>query len=213
MGACISQGAGFYHAYAAEGGEFPTVVVTIGDSTFFHAGIPGLINAVFQGARIIVVILDNATTAMTGHQPTPQLGTRANGTAGRKVFIPDLVRAAGVRCLREVDAYDVPAVKAALKEADAFIRSPEGDVAVLIAKHPCIVVRKPEEVQPVYAVSITEDCAGCRACCDHFECPALRVDVSENRAVIDGNRCIGCGVCVHVCPAGAIQIMGPEPGK
>jgi indolepyruvate ferredoxin oxidoreductase alpha subunit len=208
MGACISQGAGFYHAYAANGGAFPTIVVTIGDSTFFHAGIPGLINAVFQGARFILVILDNATTAMTGHQPTPQLGIRANGSPGSQVFIPDLVRASGVRYLREIDAYDVPAVKEALKEADAFIRSPEGSIAVLIAKHPCVVAKKPKEIQPVYAMSITDACIGCRICIDAFECPALRFDDEATRAEIDMNRCIGCGVCRYVCPAGAIVAEG-----
>ena len=75
---------------------FPTIVATIGDSTFFHSGIPALVNAVSQKARIIVVILDNATTAMTGHQPTPQLGITATGEQGHPVFIPDLVRACGV---------------------------------------------------------------------------------------------------------------------
>ncbi len=203
MGACISQGAGFYHAYAA-GGEFPTIVVTIGDSTFFHAGIPGLINAVFQGARIILVILDNGTTAMTGHQPTPQLGVRADGSPGPKVLIPDLIRASGVKHLREVEAYDVEAVKAALKEADAFIRSPEGGVAVLIAKHPCIVDRRTRAGQTVYDMRITEACVGCRACIDEFECPAIRFNEAKEQAEIDMDRCIGCGVCRHACPAGAI---------
>jgi indolepyruvate ferredoxin oxidoreductase, alpha subunit len=210
MGACIGQGAGFYHAYAAGGTDFPTIVVTIGDSTFFHAGIPGLINAVFQGARFILVILDNATTAMTGHQPTPQLGIRADGSEGRKVFIPDIVRACGVRRLREIDPYDVEAFTAALKEADSFIRSPEGGIAVLIAGHPCIVNRAAREAQVVFAMSITDDCVGCRACIDTFECPAILFDGEENRAGIDQNRCIGCGVCVHVCPAGAIRAEGEK---
>ncbi|MCE5262298.1 MAG: indolepyruvate ferredoxin oxidoreductase subunit alpha [Deltaproteobacteria bacterium] len=205
MGACIGQGAGFYHAYAAQGGDFPTIVVTIGDSTFFHAGIPGLINAVFQGARFILVILDNATTAMTGHQPTPQLGIHADGSAGRKVLIPDLVRACGIRHLREIDPYDVAAFTAALKEADAFIRSVEGDIAVLIAKHPCIVDRAAQRGQAVFAMEITEECVGCRACIDDFECPAILFDEAESRTRIDPNRCIGCGVCVQVCPAGAIR--------
>lgn len=212
MGACIGQGAGFYHAYAASGGEFPTIVVTIGDSTFFHAGIPGLINAVFQGARFILVILDNATTAMTGHQPTPQLGIRADGSAGRQVFIPDLVRASGIRHLKEIDPYDVAAFTAALKEADAFIRSPGGDIAVLIAKHPCIVNRDGRKGQVVFAMEITDDCVGCKACIEDFECPAMVFDGEENRARIDQNRCIGCGVCVHVCPAGAIKAKGSGLG-
>jgi indolepyruvate ferredoxin oxidoreductase alpha subunit len=211
MGACIGQGAGFYHAYAAAGDDFPTIVVTIGDSTFFHAGIPGLINAVFQGARFILVILDNATTAMTGHQPTPQLGVRADGSEGRKVFIPDLVRACGVRHLRETDPYDVETFTAALKEADAFIRSPEGDIAVLIARHPCIVNRAARKAQAVFALSITDDCVGCRACIDAFECPAILFDGEINRAEIDQNRCIGCGVCVHVCPMNAIRAEGVKP--
>ena len=81
MGAGISQAAGFYRAFAAGGGEFPTIVATIGDSTFFHAGVPALVNAVFHQARFILVILDNATTAMTGHQPTPQVGFTATGEA------------------------------------------------------------------------------------------------------------------------------------
>lgn len=211
MGACIGQGAGFYHAYAAAGKDFPTIVVTIGDSTFFHAGIPGLINAVFQGARFVLVILDNATTAMTGHQPTPQLGIRADGSAGSKVFIPEIVRASGVRHLKEIDAYDVEAMRAALREADAFIRSPEGGIAVLIAKHPCIVNRAARQAQTVFAMGITDDCVGCRACIDAFECPALLFDDEENRARIDQNRCIGCGVCVHVCPSGAIRAEGGRP--
>ncbi|MHB9096357.1 MAG: thiamine pyrophosphate-dependent enzyme [Syntrophales bacterium] len=211
MGACIGQGAGFYHAYAAGGGDFPTIVVTIGDSTFFHAGIPGLINAVSQGARFILVILDNATTAMTGHQPTPQLGVRADGSEGQKVFIPDLVRACGVRHLREIDPYDVAAFTAALREADSFIRSPEGAIAVLIAGHPCIVDRAARMGQTVFAMSIADDCVGCGVCIDAFECPAILFDDAENRARIDQNRCIGCGVCVHVCPTGAIRAEGDTP--
>lgn len=208
MGACISQGAGFYHAHAAGGGAFPTIVVTIGDSTFFHAGIPGLINAVCQGARIILVILDNGTTAMTGHQPTPQLGIRADGSPGARVLIPDLIRASGVRHTKELDPYDVAAFSAALKEADAFIRSPEGGVAVLIAKHPCIVDRRSREAQPVYAMRVTEACVGCRVCLTDFECPALRPDGDEERVEIDPDRCIGCGVCRQACPAGAIVAEG-----
>ncbi len=210
MGACIGQGAGFYHAYAAEGTDFPTIVVTIGDSTFFHAGIPGLINAISQGARFILAILDNATTAMTGHQPTPQLGVRADGSEGRKVFITDLVRACGVRHLREIDPYDVAAFTAALKEADAFIRSPEGDVAVLIARHPCIMNRAALKAQARFAMRITEDCVGCRDCIDAFECPAILFDEGDHRAKIDQNRCIGCGVCVHVCRTGAIKADSEE---
>ena len=204
MGAGISQAAGFYRAYAAGGGEFPTIVATIGDSTFFHAGVPALINAVFHQARFILVILDNATTAMTGHQPTPQVGFTATGEPGHPVFIPDLVRASGTGFLREADPYDLPAFMDLLKSADAYCRSPEGGVAVVIAKHPCLLYKEARKSQTVYIMRVTEDCTGCLHCLDDFECPALSLNEADGRAVIDGGRCVGCGVCVHVCPEGAI---------
>jgi indolepyruvate ferredoxin oxidoreductase alpha subunit len=210
MGAGVSQAAGFYHAYAAAGGDVPPIVATIGDSTFFHAGIPALLNAVFQGARFLLVILDNATTAMTGHQPTPQVGLTAMGEAGRPVFIADLVRACGVEFLRECDPYDLAAFGAVLQEADTFRRAPEGGVAVVIARHPCILDREARKAQPAYEMCVTEDCTGCRHCLDDFECPALALDEATDQVVIDGVRCIGCGVCVQVCPAGAITAAPRE---
>ena len=204
MGAGISQAAGFYRAYAAGGGEFPTIVATIGDSTFFHAGVPALVNAVFHKARFILVILDNATTAMTGHQPTPQVGRTAAGEPGHPVLIPDLVRACGVEFWRQADPYDLPAFMDLLRSADAYCRSPEGGVAVVIAKHPCLLDRAFRKSQTVYSMHISENCTGCRHCLEDFECPALSLDEADGRVVIDGGRCVGCGVCVLVCPEGAI---------
>jgi indolepyruvate ferredoxin oxidoreductase, alpha subunit len=204
MGAGLSQAAGFYRAYAEGGGAFPTIVATIGDSTFFHAGVPALINAVFNGTRAILVILDNATTAMTGHQPTPQVGLTIGGEKGRPVLIPDLVRACGVGFLREADPYDLRAFMDLLRAADAYCRSPEGGVAVVIAKHPCLLDREARKSQAAYAMSVTEDCTGCRHCLDDFECPALSLDEADGRVVIDGVRCVGCGVCAQVCAEGAI---------
>jgi indolepyruvate ferredoxin oxidoreductase, alpha subunit len=205
MGAGISQAAGFYRAYAAGGGEFPTIVATIGDSTFFHAGVPALINAVFHQARFILVILDNATTAMTGHQPTPQVGFTATGEPGHPVFIPDLVRASGAGFIQEADPYDLPDFVDLLKEADAYCRGASGGVAVVIAKHPCLLDKEARNSQAVYRMQVTEDCTGCRHCLDEFECPALSLDEAGGRVVIDGGRCVGCGVCVQVCPEGAIE--------
>ncbi len=205
MGAGISQAAGFYHAYAHDGGEVPTIVATIGDSTFFHSGIPALVNASFQKARIIVVILDNATTAMTGHQPTPQLGVTASGERGRAVSIRDLVLASGISFVREADAYDVERFAALLKEADRHCRSAEGGVAVIIASSPCVLTDsgRARASQPV---RITEECTGCRECLDMFECPALVWDEDTGTVGIRQAACTQCGVCLAVCPVQAIVV-------
>ena len=179
-------------------------MATIGDSTFFHAGIPALINAVFQQARFILVILDNATTAMTGHQPTPQVGLTAGRSRATRCFIPDLVRACGVRFLQEGDPYDLAAFSALLQQAQQYCRSDPGGVAVVIARHPCLLDREARRQQAVYVMGVTEDCTGCRHCLEEFECPGLILEESGERVTIDGQRCIGCGVCAQVCPAGAI---------
>jgi indolepyruvate ferredoxin oxidoreductase alpha subunit len=203
MGAGVSQAAGFYHAYAHDGGEFPTIVATIGDSTFFHSGIPALVNAASQKARIIVVILDNATTAMTGHQPTPQLGVTASGERGQPISIRDLVRASGVSFLREAEAYDVEAFIGILREADRYCRADDGGVAVIIASSPCVLAESGPTRAP-QAVRITEECSGCRECLDMFECPALVWDEGAGRVGISRAACNQCGVCLAVCPTQAI---------
>jgi len=183
-------------------------VATIGDSTFFHAGVPALINAVFHQARFILVILDNATTAMTGHQPTPRWvspppGNRATGVhpgpgAGQRRRVHQRSRP-----LRP------PRLHRLLKEADAYCRSAAGGVAVVIAKHPCLLDKKPgnprrpilwghgrlHRLPPLL---------------DDFECPALSLDEADGRVAIDEGRCVGCGVCVHVCPEGAIEARAKE---
>jgi indolepyruvate ferredoxin oxidoreductase alpha subunit len=203
MGAGISQAAGFYHAYAQGGGEFPTVVATIGDSTFFHSGIPALVNAASQKARIIVVILDNATTAMTGHQPTPELGLTASGEQTRPVSIRDLVLASGVSFLREAKAYDVETFTGLLREADRYCRAQDGGVAVIIASSPCVLAESGPTGTP-QAVRITEECTGCRECLDMFECPALVWDDEAGKVGVSRAACNQCGVCLSVCPTAAI---------
>ncbi len=210
MGACISQAAGFYHAYAQDDGESPTVVATIGDSTFFHAGLPALTNAVVQDARVLVVILDNATTAMTGHQPVPHLGRRADGTPTRAVSLEQAVRGCGVEFLEVCDAYDMDILGELLHRADTYCRSPEGGVAVLIARHPCLMDKSARINQPRYVMAVTEDCVGCKRCLKEFECPALVSTPDGEQVTIDVDLCVGCGVCVPVCPVAAITRSGLE---
>ncbi len=203
MGACISQGAGFYQAYAQDG-EVPTIVVTIGDSTFFHAGIPALINAVIQQARIIVVILDNATTAMTGGQPVPHMGIAAGGAATRVVAIEPLVEACGVDFLEVCDPYDQEAFEELLRRADQYTRSKGGGVAVIVSRHGCMMEAGVRKGQVAYQMTIKAQCISCRRCVDAFECPALFMDESTGKAAVNQDRCVGCGTCVPVCPVAAI---------
>jgi indolepyruvate ferredoxin oxidoreductase alpha subunit len=210
MGACISQGAGFYHAYAQDGGEVPPIVVTIGDSTFFHAGIPALINAVVQRARIVVVILDNATTAMTGHQPVPHLGLAADGSAAPVVAIEPLVRACGVHFVAEGSPYEREAFEQLLREAHAHTRAADVGVAVVISRHPCLMDRRACLTQKRYRMQIESSCTGCRRCLKQFECAAIVFDEASGKAVIDCDLCVGCGTCVPACPIGAIVAAAEE---
>ena len=215
MGACISQGAGFYRAYAQDGEAFPTVVVTIGDSTFFHAGIPALVNVVVQKARIIVVILDNSTTAMTGQQPTPQHGVLADGSPGGRVVIEDLVKACGIGFLECCDPYDLENFSARLEAADRFMRRPDGGPAVIIARRPCLMDRSNPAArpEPIKVKFLADLCTGCGICVERFECPAISLDPTTKKAVLDPVLCVSCGVCIQVCRVGAIVEENKEIGS
>lgn len=203
MGAAIGQAAGFYQAYRVTG-QPRDIVATIGDSTFFHAGIPPLIDAVVQGARFVLVILDNSTTAMTGNQPTPAQGT----PAGQAVDIASIVAGCGVKFCRSADPLDLPAFTALIKEALAFSR--DQGVAVVIAKSPCLVDKSVRHVTRPQAV-VDAACTGCRYCTSQFECPALVYDEDSGKVQVDLMICSGCGVCLDVCPVKAIRQEGGQP--
>jgi indolepyruvate ferredoxin oxidoreductase, alpha subunit len=197
MGASVSQAAGFYQSYRVTG-QTRDIIATVGDSTFFHAGIPPLIDAVVQGARFVLVILDNVTTAMTGNQPTPAQGT----PAGLPVDIGSIVRGCGVRFVESADPLDLPGFTKLLKKALAFSHA-EG-VAVVIAKSPCLVDRSVPRLKRVQP-EVAESCVGCRICTERFECPALIYDEVTKRVSVDTMICSGCGVCLEVCPTKAIK--------
>ena len=134
------------------------------------------------------------------------MGLTAAGEPGHPVAIPELVRACGVGFLKECDPYEVLNFTEVLKEADRYCRSEAGGPAVVIAQHACMLDRGARKSQAVYEMCVT-DCVGCRHCLDNFECPALTLDEATGQVSIDGLRCVGCGVCVHVCPAGAITAL------
>jgi len=203
MGAAISQASGFYHAYRMKGEDRP-IVATIGDSTFYHAGIPALVNAVHTGARFILLILDNSTTAMTGDQPTPGLDRLADGKPAKAVPIEDLVKACGVREVKVIDPYRLEDLTRLIREAGQDLRSENGGICVIISKHPCLMSPGVAKAQASFQLAVTEDCISCGICFQDFECPAIGPDPQTGMARIDPNLCSGCGVCLNVCPQGAI---------
>ena len=202
MGASISQAAGFYHAHKREQKQ-PNIVATIGDSTFFHAGVPALIDAVNQNVRFVLVILDNSTTAMTGSQPTPATGKGACNEDLVRVEIEELVKGCGVHHCEVCDPYRLPEFTDALKDALAFCR--EKGPAVVIARHPCVIdLARMGALHREVEVQINEQCDGCGFCLQHFECPALVMDDLSEQVTVDPLVCTGCGVCLQVCPNDAI---------
>jgi indolepyruvate ferredoxin oxidoreductase alpha subunit len=203
MGGSVTIASGLYQAYHQDG-EKMAIAATIGDSTFLHSGVPPLANAVYNGARFVLVILDNGTTAMTGMQPTADSGILADGSMGRRVAIKDLVEACGVSFVEEIDPYRVKDFEELVKRARDYTREPEGGVAVIIARHPCVLYDPSPLLEHPVRVTVTEDCDGCEYCQIAFECPALVLDQDLGRVVVDRRTCVNCGVCREACPKGCI---------
>ena len=190
MGASITIASGIVHS-----GDERDIVCTIGDSTFLHSGICGLLNAVYNGAEMTVVILDNRITAMTGHQPNPVSGKRARGESSVPISLEAICRACGVQYVETADPYDLADLTEALRRS----RDQKG-VRVIIAKQPCVIsARRAGVKRKPFAVD-AELCTGCSACI-RFGCPAI--ELREEKSSI-GPLCSGCGVCASICPAGAI---------
>ncbi len=202
MGASISMATGFYHAHHLSDKERP-IVATIGDSTFVHAGLPALANAVHTGARFVLVIMDNRVTAMTGFQPTVDSEQLAVGMEGVQVSLEDLVRGCGVRFVRVIDPYEIENLEALIKEAHAYTRQPDGGVAVIIARRPCVLYHRDSLTR--MPVEVDEACDGCRYCLVAFECPALVMNEDTGRVEIDRRVCVDCAQCIDACYKGLIM--------
>lgn len=203
MGASITLAGGFYHAQS-ENKEKSPIVATIGDSTFFHAGIPSLLNAVVTDARFILVILDNTIVAMTGGQTSPTSGRQVDGRSVPQASIEKLVEACGVKFIEVHDPYDVDGMVKILKRAGEHIKSADGGIAVVVARHPCPLYTPGHREQYVFPVEISHDCNGCQYCTKFFECPALIYDSEKNKVFIDYRICTDCGVCISACPTDCI---------
>ena len=193
---CLCMGAGITIAQGIGRVQKDTVCFSFtGDSTFYHTGLPNLVNAVYNDAHMVAVILDNSTTAMTGHQPNPNTGKTAMGEVAEKIDIEGALRGIGITEIATVDPLDLDAAVAAAKRAADL-----PGVSAIIFRSPCIALFRPAKMYHVE----TEKCTGCRRCLRELGCPGL---VKDGRKVrVDESLCYSCGLCTHVCPAGAIRV-------
>ena len=196
MGADITMAQGFYHN---EPDRY--CFSFIGDSTFFASGITGVVNAVYNQAKQTICVLDNSTTAMTGHQPHPGTGVTMMGEIVEKISIEKILTAIGVSPVITVDPFDQKAAVEAVKNA-----SESKGVSAIIFKAPCIsIAAKVGCKLPGPRTVDAEKCIGCRKCINELGCPALSVSLAEKKLVeIDKSLCTGCSLCSQVCPTGAI---------
>ncbi|MCB6993113.1 indolepyruvate ferredoxin oxidoreductase subunit alpha [bacterium 210820-DFI.6.37] len=191
---CLCMGAGITMAQGLNHADPDTVnFAFVGDSTFFASGITGTVNGVYNQADMILCVLDNSTTAMTGHQPHPGMGITMMGKRVTPIDIAKVLEGIGVESVRTVDPLDltesVQAVKAAMEEHG---------VRAIIFKSPCIAITKPSG-----SVFVDKDaCVGCVRCIREIGCPALIT--RADKAFVDKSLCTGCGLCAQICPVGCI---------
>ena len=192
MGASISGLHGFNKANGGES-EGRTVAV-IGDSTFMHSGVTGLINTAYNESNSTVIILDNSITGMTGHQQNPTTGYNLKGDPCAKINLESLCRAVGIHRVRVVDPYDLAACDAAVKE-ELAAKEP----SVIISRRPCALLKYVKHPGPI--ASDPDKCVGCKSCM-RIGCPAI--SIADGKAVIDNTLCTGCGVCTQLCKFDAL---------
>lgn len=192
MGASVSGLHGFNKVGGGES-EGRTVAV-IGDSTFMHSGVTGLINMAYNESNSTVIILDNSITGMTGHQQNPTTGYNLKGDPCAKINLESLCRAVGIHRVRVVDPYDLAACDAAVKE-ELAAKEP----SVIISRRPCALLKYVKHPGPI--ASDPDKCVGCRSCM-RIGCPAI--SIADGKAAIDNTLCTGCGVCTQLCKFDAL---------
>lgn len=190
---CLCMGAGLTIAHGITKVEPDMNAFSfIGDSTFFASGMTGLANAVYNQSNINVIVLDNSTTAMTGHQPHPGTGRTMMNTQSEKISIYDVAKALGVKFVERVNPFDH---KKAVETVQAAAE--HNGVSVIIFEAPCIALYKPEKP---YKIS---SCTGCNHCINEIGCPAMYKE--DGKVKINETLCVGCGLCEQVCPAKKIS--------
>ncbi|MFC2062644.1 thiamine pyrophosphate-dependent enzyme [Chloroflexota bacterium] len=200
MGTGMGLGCGFGQLESF--GFSQPVVSVCGDSTFYHSSIPALINAIYNKSYMMVVVMDNTITAMTGLQPHPGTGYDASGNPTPVVDIADFCQALGCK-VAVMDPFDIKETTAKILE---FLRDESG-VRVLVLRRACELVRMRKDKKQPYKVTVNEDkCKGrkCSFCTEAFACPGLTFGNDNGKAQIVEGVCVGCGVCVDICPPKAI---------
>ena len=193
MGASVS---GIHGFLKASGGQMDgKTVAVIGDSTFMHSGITGLVNIAYNESNATVIILDNSITGMTGHQQNPTTGFNLKGDPCTKIDLESLCKAVGIRRVRVVDPYDLSQCEAVIKEE---LAAPEA--SVVISRRPCALLKYVKHKAPLTVD--TGKCVGCKACMK-IGCPAI--SVVGGKAGVDATLCVGCGVCQQLCKFDALQ--------
>lgn len=194
MGASVGTACGFSKSTGKK------VVAFIGDSTFFHSGMNGLLNAVFNNHDITLVILDNRTTAMTGHQPNPGVDMTELGFDNyNQIDIEKVVKSFGIESVQTVKPYNIKKTEAAIKDAMDY-----KGVSVVIAKEKCVLYAKQlKQAKKVIFQVNEEKCKNHRDCVNDLGCPAFFIE--QDRVKIDPNICTGCSVCAQICPENAIS--------
>jgi indolepyruvate ferredoxin oxidoreductase alpha subunit len=206
MGASVSGGHGFAKAFKAYGVN-KKVVSVIGDSTFFHSGMTGLLDVAYNNSRTVTIIMDNRITGMTGHQDHPGTGYNAQGDPAKEAAIEPIVRALGIEQVRTINPLDMKLLHDTLDWALSL-----DEPSVIITRWPCALKKfspnDREEFGNYFTVCrVDEDkCIGCGMCAKSG-CPALRYDKEKKKASIDETMCLGCMVCGQICPKGAISIV------
>ena len=174
-------------------------VAVLGDSTFFHSGITGLVNMNYNAAKGTVIILDNRITGMTGHQDNPNTGRNAKGEPAPAIDIATLCRACGVEHVTEIDPFDVKGLEKLIKE-----ETERDALSVIITKRPCALIVK----QPDIPYEVTDKCKNCKMCMK-IGCPAI--EERDGKPYIVPESCVGCDLCARVCPFDAIEMT--QTGK